>query len=150
MKKVILTVVLAVLLLCVPVKAQDLTTWLWNDEEATGARIGYCWDNIEAGVSAMWLTDENNPKTMGVFAVRRFLDLIKLPNPVTLDFLPEEILGTPYIGARIDFDLDTNQSDLSPITGVLFEEIFFVENRWSDFSGAPKGLYFGLRLLFKF
>jgi len=149
MKKFILVTMLTVLLLCVPVQAQKFSTWLWNDDDATGARIGYfTTDTIEVGVSASWLSGDGEPVTMGFFGLYHLEEVIKIPNPILLEFLPEEISGTPYVGARIDFDLDTNQSTFSPVTGIMFEKVFFFEYRYKSIVGVKDGMFIGFRIPF--
>jgi len=150
MKKFILIAVLTVLLFCIPVQAENLfSVWLWDDDDAMGVRAGYyVTETIEAGISASWLSGDGEPVTMGFFGLRHFPEIIKIPNPILIEFLPEEISGTPYVGGKIIFDLDSNQSNLSPVAGILFEDIFFMEYRYKGFGGAGDGIFFGLRIPF--
>lgn len=151
MKQLFLAVVI-VLLLCLPVQA-TISTWLWGDNEAVGARIGTeVTENNEAGLSMLWWPDDQEPRVLGFYGVHHSANAVKFRNPLILDFTPEMIEGRPYIGAKIDINVEDNESSVGPVAGVLFEDILFMEYQYQSFeqgsTSTSSKIIFGLRIKF--
>ncbi len=154
MKKV--GVVLLVLLLSLPVQG-SISTWIWGDDEAVGARIGtQITENNEAGLSMLvWPGDSDRDAeliALGLYGVYRFPQTAEFRNPLILDFLPETIEGRPYIGGKFDINLDTNKSSVAPVAGIVFQDILFLEYQFQSFSpdsaSVSSKVVFGLRIKF--
>ena len=126
MKMLILAVV--VVLLCAPVQASDIATWVWGEDDAINARIGtFLTENNEAGISFKWRDNDSEPRQIGLYVVHQFPDVVKFQPPIVTDFLPETINGTGYLGLKFDRDLDTHTNKTTPIGGIIFEDILFIE-----------------------
>ena len=150
MKKLILAVVL-VLCLCLPAQG-DIYSWVWGDNDALGARVGTeISENIEVGLSALWWPDREMPEIWGAYAVYHLPEVVQFPNPIALEFLPKEIGGRPYFGGKVEIDSELDQSSFSPIAGVIFADILFVEYQFESIDRTAKGeskIIFGLRISF--
>ncbi len=144
-------VLAVVLCLCLPVQAGDLTTWIWADSDALGARVGTeVSENVEVGLSSLWLPDMESPVAWGVYGIFH-LPKLEVPNPVVADFLPETISGRPYFGAKVDIDFNIDQSMTSPIAGIVFNDILFLEYQFESIDRQAIGeskIIFGLRIKF--
>ena len=126
MKKLILAVV--VLLLCAPVQASDIATWVWGSDDAINARIGtFLTENNEVGGSFKWRDNDSEPRQIGIYVAHHFPDIVKFQPPIVTDFLPETINGTGYLGLKFIRDLDTHINKTTPIAGIVFEDILFLE-----------------------
>lgn len=103
MKKLIEMVVVLVLLLVAG--CTDMTASIWDGrDDAIGGRIGYVMGNTEVGGSVLHWPETKNAEIFGVYGLYKFPDLVEIPNPLKLDFLPETIMGTPYLGGKVDSD----------------------------------------------
>ena len=148
MKKLIL---LIVLFLCLPVRA-DTTSWLWADDDALGVRVGVKDDSpIEVGLSALWLPDREEPEIWGIYALYHLPEIVNVPNPIVVDFLPEIITGTPYLGGKLDIDFDDEVTDISPVAGIVLMDVLFIEYQFEAIDRESKQeskVLFGLRIKF--
>ena len=151
MRKKILLTALILISLCLPVQARTLSSWLWVDGDALGARVGTeVSENVEVGLSSLWLPDREKPVVWGVYGVFH-LPKLEVPNPIVAEFLPETISGSPYFGAKIDIDFNVDQSMTSPIAGVVFNDLLFLEYQFDSIDRVAIGeskLIFGLRIEF--
>ncbi len=126
MRNVILAVVV-VLFLCA--SGCVSTAWVWDDNDAIGARVGgYLTENNEAGGSIKMRDEDSEIREVGIYAIHHFPDLVEFRNPFMVDFLPDTITGSAYLGGKIDYDLDTHNSKTDPIAGVIFEDTLFIEH----------------------
>lgn len=143
-------VALILLTLSLPAQAK-ISNWLWGDSDALGVRVGIdLGENIEVGVSSLWLPDRERPVSWGIYGLFH-LPEIEVPNPIVMDFLPETISGRPYFGAKIDFDFVVDQSMTSPVAGIVFNDLLFFEYQFSSIDRTSIGeskILFGLRILF--
>jgi len=150
MKKLIAVVVL-VLFLCIPVQA-DIYSWVWGDSDAIGARVGTdISKDIEVGLSALWWPDREMPEIWGVYAIYHLPDILQIPNPIDVDFLPEIISGKPYVGGKLDIDFEIDKGSVSPIVGIVFNKVLFFEYQFESFDRVILGeskIVFGLRFEF--
>ncbi len=156
MKKLMMMVAV-VLLLCLPAQGK-IYSWLWADNDALGVRIGTDLEKIgvdidekiEVGISALWYPDQDSPKMWGIYGIYHLPEIVQFRNPLVLDFLPEEIGGRPYFGGKVEIDFDIDKSSVSPIAGIVFEDIFFIEYQFDSFdrqrNGDSKAIWFGLRI----
>ena len=138
--------------LCLPVQAGDFTTWLWADGDALGVRAGIQDANspIEFGLSSLWLPDREKPVVWGVYGIYHLPEL-EVPNPIVADFLPKTISGRPYFGAKIDIDFNVDQSMTSPIAGIVFNGILFLEYQFESIDRQAIGeskIIFGIWIKF--
>ncbi len=144
MKKLI--IVLAMLLFCTQAYAADFAVWVWGDE-ATSVRLGYLIDpNTEVGMSASWWNDETEPQVIGLFGIRYLPEVLQIPNPIVLDWLPETLKGRPYLGARIERSLRVDTTIFSPLAGIDIDP-FFIEHRFNTF-GSMSTTVIGVRFKF--
>ena len=148
MKKLIVLSALF-LFLCAQGCNSNLSAWVWSDE-TTGVRLGYVNDDTEVGVSGLWWEDCDEPEVVGVYAIRHLPDVVQVPNPIVLEWLPATLTGSPYFGAEIMRDMDRQTTYLSPIAGLRIEDIFFIGYRFGAFNEEPAsdGIVFGIRVEF--
>jgi len=155
MKKLLIVV----LVLCVSgvAHAKDWSAWTFGDNQYVGARIGYALtDNVEAGAESLWWPKEDAPQVWGVYGIYKWDNIVEIPNPILLDFLPEKFEAYPYIGARVGVNLDNDGTYSGAIAGLIIQEIFFAEFQYTDFgwklSDSPdtdeSKLVVGLRIEF--
>lgn len=123
-----LVLVAFVLLFLLPGCAEDtMRTWVWGDGEVVGARVGsMITENNEAGIMLEKQMEDCESVIGGIYAVRYF-PAAKFRNPFIMESLPATIEGRPYIGGKLDIDLEANNSIVSPVIGTVFEDVFFVE-----------------------
>ena len=124
MKNLTLTVIVLALLLVAG--CTDMTASLWDERDGgLGGRVGYATGNTEVGGSFLyWPDGENaNAEVFGAYGLYKFPELVEIPLPIQAEFLPETIMATPYIGAKID--IDGNASLV--IAGVEIENTLFME-----------------------
>lgn len=147
MKKLIVVLVV-VLVLCVPVQAGDFTTWIWTNNDATGVRLGTIFEDssdtndLELGLSMLWLPDSGEPEIFGVYVLYHLPDLVQITTPAIFDgILPEIITGKPYVGGDVQL---YGGGDMLLVTGITLQRIFFIEYREQ---GEIIG---GLRAIFRF
>lgn len=125
MKYVIAVVVSALLLVA---GCADMTASLWDGRDnAIGARVGLEMGEAdelktEIGGSLLYWPDGENSEEFGAYGKVKF-DEIEITNPIPLDFLPEVIKGTPYLGGRVNSDFD----DETLIAGIEIENTLFME-----------------------
>lgn len=135
MKKAIVFLIAVVLLLfCTQAYARDFGVWLWGGE-GTNVRLGYFVDpNTEVGASvAMWDSDDE-PQKIGMYLFRHLPNLIEVPNPIPMPWLPETLVGSPYFGAKLERDVLVNMTIFSPVAGIAIDP-FFIEYRFRSFDG---------------
>lgn len=141
-------VVLILLTLSLPAQAK-ISNWLWGDSDALGVRVGTdVAENIEVGASSLWLPDQEKPVSWGVYGVYH-LPKLEVPNPIVADFLPEIISGKPYFGAKVDIDFELEKGNVSPIAGIVFADLIFIEYQFESIDRTAIGeskLIFGLRI----
>lgn len=153
MKKKVMLAVVLVLVFCMPVQAQNISTWIFGDSDAIGARVGFdiIDPNIEVGISALWLPDIERPIAYGIYAIYHLPEILEIPNPISLGFLPERISGHPYFGGKYDWDERFEQSAVSPIAGFVLADILFIEYQFESFDRTQIGeskLIMGIRIEF--
>jgi len=133
MKKILIAILL--LVFATSVQASDpnlsLTTWIFGNDENIGARVGYeVSENAEVGVVSYWWPEEDAPQVWGIYGIYFFPDLIEIRNPIPVSFLPETFEGKGYSGMQVGVNFDNDASFASPLAGVLFNEIFFLEYQY--------------------
>ena len=122
MKK--LSMLMMVVLLFVVTGCPDMTASIWNDrDDAIGGRAGYAIKNTEVGVSVLHWPETKNAEVFGVYGKYKFPDLVEIPNPVNLPFLPEKLKGTPYIGGTVETE---GRNDIL-MAGIEIENTLFME-----------------------
>lgn len=153
MKKLIVVLMLCVLVVggCSQ-NETDVYSWVWGDDDAIGARVGTNVgdsNNVEVGLSALWWPDRERPEIWGMYGIYSFPEILEVPNPIVMEFLPETISGRPYLGGKVDIDFSGDKSRASPIAGIVFEDIFFIEYQFDsidrDIANDSK-LIFGIRI----
>ena len=135
MKKVItICLVVAILLIAgcgeelLSTRDRNIRMWVASNE-STMIRGGYLVDpNTEFGGQIS--CNDGEPRTIAVYAIRHEPNFIQIPNPFAgVEGWPEIIEGNPYWGARIFRDLDLKTSGFSPLAGIRFEGLFFIEGQ---------------------
>jgi len=115
-------------------------------------RVGVKDDSpIEVGLSALWLPDREEPEIWGIYALYHLPEIVNVPNPIVVDFLPEIITGTPYLGGKLDIDFDDEVTDISPVAGILLMDVLFIEYQFEYIdreSRQESKVLFGLRIKF--
>jgi len=137
--------------LCIPARA-DITSWLWADNDALGLRLGSeISENIEVGLSTLWLPDREEPEIWGLYALYHLPEIVNVPNPILVDFLPETITGAPYLGGKLDIDFNDDSTDISPVAGIVLMDVLFIEYQFESIdreSRQESKLLFGIRIEF--
>jgi len=106
---------------------------------------------IEVGLSALWLPDREEPEIWGLYALYHLPEIVNLPNPIVVDFLPETITATPYLGGKLDINFDYKAADISPVAGLMLNKVLFIEYQFESIdreSYQESKLIFGLRIEF--
>ena len=117
-------VIMLVLVLLFVAGCTDMTASLWDDRDGgVGSRIGYAMDNTEVGLSVLYWPDNIYDEVFGAYGLYKFPDMVEIPNPISVEFLPETISGTPYLGGKVDSD--GGQTIL--MAGIEFENTLFME-----------------------
>lgn len=127
MKQLLMLVILALLLVA---GCAEMTASISDDNDAIGVRAGgFLTENNEAGLSVKIQEDDSEIRELGLYALHHYPDMaVKFRNPLVVEFLPEEIEGTPYLGAKMDYDMDMHRCDTEPVAGVIFAETFYIEH----------------------
>ena len=124
MKNVI--VLVAVLLLCLTGCSEQYSASVWGGD-GVGARVGNIVDanRVEFGLGTFWRDGEEDPETLGIYAIRYGPEIVEISNPFGGD-LPD-LSGRPYFGATLDRNFNEDSTSFSPITGVSLEGFLFME-----------------------
>jgi hypothetical protein len=107
--------------------SDQYSVWAWGDEEL-GVRVGNIFDanRVEVGVSIVMQDDDNEPKSVGMYAIRYLPEVIQIPNPIVWEGLPKTLAGQPYFGLSVDRDCNEDTTSLSPIAGFIIEKFIFI------------------------
>jgi hypothetical protein len=111
--------------------------WAYGDNDALGIRAGTKIDeNVELGVASLWWPqDDGDSQAYGAYA---------------LYHLPGDPVGA-YVGAQTDISSEFDEY-ISPVAGVMFDEIFFTEYQYKSFENKAAQeedkIVFGVRLKF--
>lgn len=125
--------VVTILMMCLLAISQsgcnsEMNAWAWEEDDSLGVRIGgFLSENNEAGGSMNWQDEDSGPRVLGLYALHHFPEKVEFRNPLILDFLPETLFGTAYLGGKLDVNLDTNNTSLTPVAGVIFADTLFIE-----------------------
>lgn len=131
MKKLMVVVLLLIMALSQPARAGKWNVWTYGDNEVVGARIG--WDlkeDIEIGFGSIWWPNDKAPQIYNVYGIYQWPDIVEIPNPISLDFLPDTLEGKPYIGAQVGVSIDNDGSFAGPVAGLVLQDIWFVEYQY--------------------
>ncbi len=127
MKKQLVLVALALLLLLPGCAEDTMRTWVWGSNEVVGARVGsLVTENNEAGIMLEKQIEDCELVTGGAYAIHYFPEA-EFGNPLSFEFLPRIIRGRPFMGGELSIDPDANTSVVSPLVGIIFEESFFLD-----------------------
>lgn len=139
---IIIAVVVALLWLQGCSGESNVSGWVWSDD-GVGVRVGTkVSENNEAGLSMLHRSGDNEPRVVGLYGVHHFPEPVKFRNPLIVDFLPETLEGTAYLGGRLDVDLEMGETSMEPIAGIIFEDTLFFE------TSLDRPVLFGLRIKF--
>ena len=155
---------LLIVMLCLAVNVQasekKLRAWVFGDNDVVAARLGYAvTEEIEAGISSYWMGVDGErfgpPQTFAVYGLYQWQEPVMIPNPISFDWLPEELEGKPYLGAQIGVNLDNDGTFAGPIAGIEIQDIVFMEYQFRAFDNMLEEelndshkLVFGLRFKF--
>ena len=140
------TILLCLLAISLAGCTSPTTVMVWDEEDnAIGVRVGkYLTEDNEMGGSFKLRDDDSKVSELGIYAIHHFPELVEFRNPFVLDFLPETFRGSPYIGAKADYNLDTHNGRIDPIAGIIFEDTIYFEQSLDGDS------MIGVRAKFKF
>ena len=127
MKNVMLLVVV-VLLLCLMGCSDKYSASVWGGD-GVGARVGNIIDanRVEIGLGTFWRDGEEDPETLGIYAIRYGPEIMEVSSPFGGDF-PETLSGRPYFGVTLDRNFNEDTTRFSPITGISLEGFLFFEH----------------------
>ena len=164
MKRVI---ALLLILACTSmVSASDLAFWAIGEqtlvEPADGLmlRLGYEMDQTEVGIQTLFVpsAEPDVPDVFGIYSVFHLPDPIEVPNPIPLDWLPEKLTASIYLGGQISVDFANNDDGAFKglIAGMLINNNLVIEYQYNRFGDQlaymidpdSHQLYFGLRIPF--
>ena len=125
MKNVIVLVV--VLLLCLTGCSDKYSASVWGDG-GVGARVGNIIDanKVEIGLGTFWRDGDEDPETLGIYAIRYGPEIVEISSPFGGDF-PETLSGRPYFGVALDRNFNEDYTRFSPITGFCLERFMYME-----------------------
>jgi len=156
MKRALLTV--AVLLaLCGVTKAEDpnraLTLWVSGDSLAyqntdLGVMLGIRGignTNVEVGVAGEWRifsegdTDQDiqSDFALGPYGVYHFPGLIDVNNPIDVSWLPDRLLGEPFVSLAYLIDIRGQGAVVRPGIGIRLLDVFALSWDYSFYKGVP-------------
>jgi len=164
-----LLILFVILAFCQIVSAADpnesLTLWLMGNDLAyqnTNLSIstGYRKDNAEFGVAMDWRmfsegdTDEDVQSifAIGPYAAYHFPDLIDIDNPFDVEWMPEKLIGEPFLRLSYLFDTKGKGTSVAPMIGVRVFDTFSLSYQRILFNGstAENGGQFGISTQFRF
>jgi hypothetical protein len=116
---------------CAVSQAKNMNAWVLGGDNSFLARGGYSIDpNIEVGISGNWYYGE--PQVVGAYGLIKWTDVVVIPNPMPLDFLPKELHGTPYLGIRAGLNLmNENGTFAGPFAGIIVEKVLVFEYQFN-------------------
>lgn len=128
MKRLLITILLATILFCMPASGKNLNAWLVGgyDDTLTARLLYDVTPNISVGPELTFLDLENLPGNAGLCALYKFPDAVQIPNPTGIG--PKEVSGTPYIGARAGIDVLNDSGTYSGlIAGMVIQDVVVIE-----------------------
>ncbi len=113
------TMTMLVCLLLIVSGCGNESLWVYGDDDALGVRVGTeIRKNVEIGVSTIyWPENDNDTQLYGAYALLH---------------VPGETIST-YIGAQTPLN-NTYYDQVAPVVGVVFDEIFFTEYQYRNWS----------------
>lgn len=126
MKNVIVLAVVVLLLCLVGCESEKYSASVWGGD-GVGVRIGNIIDanRVEIGLGTFWRDGEEDPETLGIYAIRYGPEIVEISNPFGGDF--PDLSGRPYAGVALDRNFNEDSTRFSPITGVSLEGFLFIE-----------------------
>ena len=126
MKNVIVLVVV-LLLLCLMGCSEQYSASVWGGD-GVGVRVGNIVDanRVEFGLGTFWRDGEEDPETLGIYAIRYGPEIVEVTSPFGGDF-PETLHGRPYFGVTLNRDFNEDVTRFSPITGISLEGFLSIE-----------------------
>lgn len=103
---------------------KNIRLWVSSDV-STNIRGGYLVDPnrvTEIGIETVWWDCNEEPRTIGIYALRHLPDIIQMQPP--FGGWPE-LAGHAYYGAKIFRDLELGESGFAPISGIRVPPFFF-------------------------
>jgi hypothetical protein len=119
-----LIAIAVILLMAGIVQAKDwIVSLAGNDNSLTG-RIGYkVAEPTEIGMEIAWLKLDDAPMVFGAYGLYKFAD-VNVPNPIDIDWLPDNFTGTPYVGVETGLNLNNKGTFVSPLAGFRLGNLF--------------------------
>lgn len=145
MRTLILIVALALALCagCAEEQKGKVSLWGTYETDAVGARVGYAVNGNEVGVYGAWRpASEDPPNIAGVYALHEFAT-IDVNNPIPLEWLPDKLTATPYLGGyvTVDFADEGRKAMGGPMVGLkVFNAVAF-EARYQFVNGPLEASY---------
>ena len=103
---------------------ENVTVSVWDDrDDAIGVRVGYDMNDVEIGLSVLHWPEIDNSEVFGAYGLYKFPDMVEIPNPINADFLPDVLMGTPYIGGK----MDSQGGETLLMAGIEIQNILFLE-----------------------
>ena len=154
MKKLLMIAAVA-LMLCgnvwaEPNEPEAVTFWMSGSNLAyqntnISAWLGIRKANIEFGAAAEWRmfsegdTDSDIQSTfaLGPYGAYHFPDLIDIPNPIDVEWLPDTLAGEPFVFLSYLIDLDGKGATIAPGVGIRLLDLFALSWEYSFYKGIP-------------
>lgn len=125
---------IVLILLAGVASAKNLSAWLLGDGDSLMARVGYNTTvNTEVGLESCWFKLDDSPQVWGAYGLYKFTDIIQIPNPLPLEWLPKTLNGTPYIGMQVGLNLNSKGTFVGPVAGITIQDILVIEYQYTNF-----------------
>lgn len=120
-------------------------TDLGNQNTDLSAWLGFRRDNIEIGVATEWRmyaegdtdADFQSNFSVGPYGVYHFPGLIDVNNPIDVEWLPDKLLGEPFLSLSYLIDTKGMGATISPGVGIRLLDVFAVMYQYSWYKGVP-------------
>ena len=132
-----------ILTMCMTTYGEGMTAGIFggvdldNPSNEVIFRLGYEKDlgvgDIEVGISSMWHPSTDFPQVWGVYSLYHFDNVVSIPQPIPLDWLPKTIDAEPYIGGLVD--IDKTGTMVGPVAGLEIQGILTVEYQYRNYGG---------------
>ena len=125
--KNVIVLLIVLLLLCLMGCSEQYSASVWGGD-GVGVRVGNIVDanRVEFGIGTFWRDGEEDPETLGIYAIRYGPEIVEVTSPFGGDF-PETLHGRPYFGVTLNRDFNEDVTRFSPITGISLEGFLSIE-----------------------
>ena len=131
-------------------KSRAMTLWvsassLGYQNTDMSVMLGIRNKNIEVGIDGEWRMfsegdiegDAQSDFALGPYAAYHFPDLIDVNMPGDVSWLPEKLMGEPFISLAYPIDLEGKGAAIKPGVGIRLFDIFAVKWEYAFYKGIP-------------